>query len=231
VKGKFVVVALTSLGLPAFSGAWVVYSTDFTGGTYASLGTGQYLAYYADGTVGAVDGGWTGTAGTLGDGWTVLGASGSHGSGTTGVSLVSTMKGVPATADGSQWMDLTGAGGAGGIERTFSLHAGNSYTVTWNQFVTAGTGRSADLEVVKFGPMMSLMISTGTSTGWTTESLTFTSKTTGTGTLAFNSTGGGTVGIGDVTLADPGKAVPEPLTLSFAACALGLAAHRRKRRA
>lgn len=231
MKARTIGFATLCLGLPGLSGAAVVYSTSFEGGTgtppYTALSGYQYVSYYGDGTVGAVNGSWTGAAGTLGDGWTVLGNN--AGSASTGIDLVNTWNGVAPAPDGTQWIDLIGTPGPGGISRTFGVVAGATYTLTWDDFSNLGVGSAADSGKsydVTFGSVNTVITAQN---AWVGKTLSFTAAATGNATLEFYSADhtNGNTGIDALKVT---SSVPEPVTLGLGAAAFLLGVGRRRRK-
>jgi hypothetical protein len=202
-KSQRIAVLAGLLAVAASAGASSIYSTSF------ELADGQ--AALSSGTFQTYDAGDPG----FGGGWNV------DGNANTGIDLVNNF--VMAGSDGAQWVDLVGTPGPGGIDRTFNVTSGNTYTLTWDDF-----GNVGDTYNVNFGEA-NLTGQVGGS-GWTGRSLSFTATTSGADTLSFFSPdgGNGNLGIDHLNI----EAVPEPTTLA----ALGLGAivligrRRRSRR-
>ena len=228
MKAKLYVAMTLSLGcLGASAGAAVIYQTGFEGGTgspaYFTLpGGGYYLPYYGDGTVGDLNGGYDASqSGTLGDNWAVLPTNEQ-----TGIDLVSTWGGVPPPT--GQWIDLIGTSGPGGIQRTFTVQTGVTYTLKWTDFSNLGGDPAVNggsVYEVAFGSLDQLVMAQN---AWTGKSLSFTAAADGNATLRFFSKdgGNGNTGIDNVEI----DAVTEPFTLILGASALALGIRRRARK-
>jgi hypothetical protein len=207
-------IVLISMGcVGSFANAMVVYSTGFESseGYLAIPGTSGYHAYYGDST-----------SDLLGDDWTVL-PSGQH----TGIDLV---KGWVTPAPDGQWIDLIGTTGPGGIERTVSMLAGYTYTLTWRDYSNIGGAASTNVGNaynVVFGNVGYATTSLiQASRQWVQRTVTYTAATTGDAKLRFYSADGGygNTGIDSVKI----EAVPEPFTMGIGVIGLGLAVLRRR---
>lgn len=230
LKRHAAAVAAGLLAIASSAQAGVIYSTNFTTGTLGSTTTSSSTAVAI--TTTSITG-WTGAAGYF-----VYSASPSA----TAMQTAGYVA-PPAGAGGGNALGIkipTTIGATSLSAPSFSVVAGNSYVISFEQALANASGLTAatsgDWSVLINGSSIGttpVMNVTTTFSGWSLVTETFVAGATGTDTLAF--VNGNAIAsnapmllIADVTV----TRVPEPASIAlFGAGVLGLLAIRRRRAA